>query len=245
MTRRRWIVIGVAAALVATAAICWSVFFALEAEPSATAVAASQGRDCPDPCAFAFGDEDAPVGLILYQGAGVEPAAYAPLAVEIAAEGFLVTIQQAPLGLPILDSDMAQASIEAFPNVEIWAVGGHSLGGAMAARFAAETSRVDGLVLLAAYPEGGLDLRDSGLDVLSIYGDGDPLATPDDVLGAESRLPEGTRFVLVEGGNHAQFGSYGRQPRDGEASISAETQRRLVGDAIVRFLSEIGEPDVG
>ncbi len=96
---------------------------------------------------------------------------------------------------------------------------------------------MDGLVLLAAYPESGLDLSGSGLEVISVYGDRDPLATPDEVLGARPQLPEDAEFVLVEGGNHAQFGSYGRQPRDGEASIPASEQRRATAGAVSEFLS--------
>lgn len=241
MTRRR-VTLGVVVALAVAAAVVWAIFFSLEAEPAAIAAAERRGRECPDPCAFAFGSEPAPAGLILYPGAGVEPAAYAPLAADIAEAGYLVTIQRAPLGLAILDSDMALASIEAFGEVDAWAVGGHSLGGAMAARFASESGQVDGLVFLAAYPEGGLDLSDSGLDVLSIYGNRDLLATPEDVLSAEPQLPSGTDFVLVDGGNHAQFGSYGRQPRDGEASIPASEQRRLIVEAVAAFLSEIDSP---
>ncbi len=191
--------IGVALTLIAAAAVGWTLFFSLDADPGAAAIAASAGRECPDPCAYAFGSEQAPAGLILYPGAGVEPAAYAPLAAQIADAGFLVTIQRAPLGLAILDSDMAQASIDAYPDIVAWAVGGHSLGGAMAARFASESDQVDGLVLLAAYPEGGLDLGDSGLEVVSIYGDRDLLATPDDVLGSQPQLPAGTEFVLDRG----------------------------------------------
>lgn len=241
MTRRR-VLIAVALALVVAVAVTWSLVFALEAEPEAVSVAASAGRDCPDPCAYAFGSAEAPAGLIIYPGAGVEPAAYAPLAAEIADSGYLVTIQRAPLGLAILDSDMAQASLDAYPDIGRWAVGGHSLGGAMAARFASESDQIDGLALLAAYPEDGLDLSESDLEVISIYGDRDRLATPDEVLGAEPRLPDDTEFVLVEGGNHAQFGSYGRQPRDGEASISASEQRRAIAVAISGFLSDLARP---
>ncbi len=240
MTKGR-IALTIACVLVVGVVVLWEVLISLEAEPEAVATATRAGRECPDPCAYSFGEGDAAAGLILYPGAGVEPAAYAPLAAEIADAGFLVTIQQAPLGLAILDSDMAQASIDEYPDIEAWAVGGHSLGGAMAARFASESNRVDGLVFLAAYPEGGLELDDSGLGVISIYGEGDLLATPDDVLGARPQLPDDTEFVLVEGGNHAQFGSYGPQPRDGEASIPASEQRRIVGQAISRFLDELGD----
>lgn len=234
---------AIAAVLIVVLAVVWAVFFSLEADADAVAIAEAEGRDCPDPCLYSFGPEDAPAGLILYQGAGVEPAAYAPLASDIADAGFFVTIQQAPLGLPILDADMAQPTIDTFEDIDTWAVGGHSLGGAMAARFASESDQVDGLVLLAAYPEGGLDLRvDSGLEVVAIYADRDLLATPDDVLGARPQLPADTEFVLVQGGNHAQFGSYGRQPRDEEASISATEQRRVVVRAIIDFLADLTRP---
>lgn len=228
--------------LAAAAAITWSVLFALEADPDATLVAESVGRACPDPCAYAFGPDQAPAGLVIYPGAGVEAAAYAPLAADIANAGYLVTIQKAPFGLAILDADMAQVSIDAFGEVERWVVGGHSLGGAMAARFASESSQVAGLVLLAAYPEGGLDLSGSGLEVLAIYGDRDPLATPSDVLSAEPQLPSDAEFVAISGGNHAQFGSYGRQPRDAEAAITPEVQRRAVVESVVGLLDTVGEP---
>lgn len=244
MTKGR-IALAIAVVLGIAIAVVWALFFSLEAEPEAVAVAETAGRACPDPCGYAFGSDGATVGLILYPGAGVEPAAYAPLADEIAGAGFLVTIQQAPLGLAILESDMAQPTIEDFDRVDVWAVGGHSLGGAMAARFASGSADVDGLVLLAAYPEDGLDLSDSGLDVISIYGDRDRLATPDEVLGAEPRLPHDTEFVLIAGGNHAQFGSYGHQPRDGEASITPDAQRELVTGAIVRLLSGLAERPAG
>jgi dienelactone hydrolase len=239
VTTRTRFVIGIVVVLVAAVAVVWSLFFALEADPEAAAIAASAGRECPDPCAFAFGSEQAPSGLILYPGAGVEPAAYAPLAVEIADSGFFVSIQQAPLGLAILDSDMAQVSLDSYPDIGTWAVGGHSLGGAMAARFASQSSEIDGLVLLAAYPESGLDLSDSGLEVISIYGDRDLLATPDDVLGARPQLPDDTEFVLIEGGNHAQFGSYGHQPRDGEAAIPASEQRNEIAGSVSSFLTDL------
>lgn len=238
MTKGR-IAIAIAVVFIVAIAVVWALLFSLEADPEAREIAVEAGRECPDPCAYAFGSEDAAVGLILYQGAGVEPVAYAPLASEIADAGFFVAIQQAPLGLPILDSDMARPTIEEFDGIDVWAIGGHSLGGAMAARFASGSSDVDGLVLLAAYPEGGLDLRGSGLDVISIYGDRDLLATPDDVLGVRSQLPEDTEFVLIEGGNHAQFGSYGRQPRDGDASIPASEQRRVIAGAVSEFLSDL------
>ena len=239
MSRRR-IAVLLAAVLAVSATTMWAVFFALEAEPAARAVAESDGRPCRDPCAFTFGPEAAPVGLILYPGAGVEPAAYAPLAAAVADHGFLVTIQRAPLDLAVLDADMAQAAIDAHPGIDTWAVGGHSLGGAMAARFAAGSDDVAGLVLLAAYPEEALDLSQSDLAVLSISASGDPLVTPADILASAAQLPDDTVFVEVVGGNHTQFGSYGRQLRDAPASIDPEEQRRITVEAIDDLLSSLG-----
>ena len=46
-------------------------------------------------------------------------------------------------------------------------------------------------------------------------------------------LPADTEWITIEGGNHAQFGDYGVQDGDGEATISAEMQWGYTTDAVV------------
>lgn len=179
-------------------------------------------------------------GLVFYPGARVDARAYAPVARAIAAEGYLVVVTPMPLRLAVLNLNAAQAVFAAYPEIEAWAVGGHSLGGAMAARFALEQPEAaQGLALWAAYPPQGDDLSGRALSVVSVYGTLDGLATPADVLGAEPQLPASTVWVPIAGGNHAQFGRYGPQAGDNPASISPEAQQAQVAAATVELLGRI------
>jgi dienelactone hydrolase len=190
------------------------------------------------------GDEPA-TGLILYPGARVDPRAYAPLARDIAADGHLVAIVPMPLNFAFLAAGRASSVIAAFPQIEHWAVGGHSLGGAMAAQYAGQhPDAVDGLVLWAAYPAADNDLSGSSLAVASIYGTRDGLATEDEVLAARPLLPSDARWTAIEGGNHAQFGWYGDQSGDNAAALSREDQQEQIASATLQLLASLqGERD--
>ncbi|MEI6101951.1 MAG: alpha/beta hydrolase, partial [Eubacteriales bacterium] len=43
-------------------------------------------------------------------------------------------------------------------------------------------------------------------------------------------------IVVLQGGNHAQFGNYGLQQGDGTATISRESQQNQTADAIAGFI---------
>jgi hypothetical protein len=179
-------------------------------------------------------------GLILYPGGRVDPHSYAPTARAIAAGGYLVVIVPMPLNLAILASGAAADVIAAFPDVSNWAIGGHSLGGAMAARFAfGHADQVQGLVLWAAYPDSSNDLSDRTLPVTSIYGTLDGLATTEKIEASRALLPRTTEWVAIEGGNHAQFGWYGPQSGDNPATISREEQQERVAEATMRLLQSL------
>jgi hypothetical protein len=168
-------------------------------------------------------------GLIIYPGGRVDPRAYAPQAREIASQGYLVVIVPMPLNLAVFGSGKATAVIQAYPEIEHWVIGGHSLGGSMAALYADKhRDQIDGLVLWASYPASSNDLSDSGLKVTSISGSLDGLATPDKIEASRSLLPADTSWVQIEGGNHGQFGWYGDQPGDNAATISREEQQAQV-----------------
>ena len=180
------------------------------------------------------------VGLVLYPGAKVPPAAYAPAARRIAAgSGSLVTIVDVPLGFAVFDIDAANRAIAREPAIRKWAVGGHSLGGAMAAQYAAtHPGAVRGLVLWASY--SATDLSESGLAVLSIYGSldaGRSRIRADDSL---ANLPTGAEYVEIGGGNHEQMGWYTGQPDDPPATISRVEQQDQVAAATIRFLVGLG-----
>jgi hypothetical protein len=181
------------------------------------------------------------VGFIFYPGGRVDVRSYAPAARAIAEAGYLAVIVPMPLNLAIIAPGRAADVMAAYPGIERWAVGGHSLGGAMAARFAYQNpSAAQGLVLWAAYPAATDDLSRSGLAVISISGTLDGLSTPDKIAASRPLLPADTVWAAIEDGNHAQFGWYGEQSGDNPASISRESQQAQVVAATLSLLARLG-----
>ncbi|MCS6800658.1 MAG: alpha/beta hydrolase [Chloroflexota bacterium] len=179
-------------------------------------------------------------GLIFYPGAFVDPVAYAPAARALAERGYFVALVPMPLGIPLLGVDRAAAVIAANPAVPAWAVGGHSLGGVAASAFTLRNpDRVAGLVLWASYPNQSDDLSRLPLEVVSVYGELDPLSAPERVRASQAQLPPTTQFVEIRGGNHAQFGWYGEQFRDRPALISRDEQQRQAIAATEQMLSAL------
>jgi len=179
-------------------------------------------------------------GLILYPGGRADHRAYAPAARSIAAQGYLVAVVPMPLHLAVFGADRARGVMEAFPTVKHWAIGGHSLGGSMAAQFARKhPDLVQGLVLWASYPANTDDLSASSLKVTSISGTQDGLSTPKKIEASRLLLPADTRWVAIEGGNHGQFGWYGSQSGDNVATITRLAQQEQVVAATVELLREL------
>jgi pimeloyl-ACP methyl ester carboxylesterase len=177
-------------------------------------------------------------GFIFYPGGRVDYRAYAPAAHQIAALGYLVVIVHMPLNLAVFNPAAAAEVIAAFPEIQHWIVGGHSLGGSMAANFAhSHPGTVWGLVLWASYPAGSDDLSSSMMKVLSISGTLDGLSTPTKIETSRALLPADTIYVPIEGGDHAQFGWYGPQAGDNPATISREDQQNQIVQATLNFLA--------
>lgn len=188
---------------------------------------------------FQPAEEPPSVGFIFYPGGNVKAEAYAPALFGIAAQGYLVVNVPMPLELAFLGYQRATEVIAAHPEIEHWVIGGHSLGGAMAARYAYENPQaVEGVVLWAAYPAESNDL--SGVDegVLSIYGTLDGVATPEEIAASAPFLPADTHWVAIEGGNHGQFGFYGNQDGDNPAQIDRMDQTAQIVEATADFLAQ-------
>jgi pimeloyl-ACP methyl ester carboxylesterase len=186
-------------------------------------------------------DSDPESGFIFYPGGRVDPRAYAPAMRELAAQGYLCVIVPMPLNLAVLAPWRAAGVMTAFPEIDHWVLGGHSLGGAMAANFVfSNAAAVDGLALWASYPAANNDLSGfDGLEVISIFGDRDGLADVATVEESHGRLPGNTHFIEIVGGNHAQFGWYGSQAGDNEAAVSREEQQRLIVKATMDLLARV------
>ncbi|SHJ09242.1 alpha/beta hydrolase [Parasporobacterium paucivorans] len=185
--------------------------------------------------------ENPETALVFYPGGKVEYTAYAPLMRYIAQEGYTCILVQMPFNLAVFDINAAESVMEEFPEIEDWYLGGHSLGGAMAASFVADQSgEIDGLFLLAAYST--VDLSGIDLDVLSIYGSEDGVLDMEKYGEYLSNLPkDASEEVVLDGGNHAQFGLYGEQKGDKTAEISAEIQQRKTAAVIVEWIEGTDE----
>jgi dienelactone hydrolase len=184
-------------------------------------------------------------GFIFYPGGHVDYRSYAPIAQEIASRGYQVSIVKMPLSLAVFGIDRANEVIAALPDIRYWVIGGHSLGGSMAASYARKNpDKVHGLVLWASYPASSDDLSTTSLKGLSTHGSNDQVLNMDNFNSTLPLLPPGTFTEVIQGGNHAQFGNYGLQPGDGKATISAADQQKQAADLTVRLLRTVeGEQD--
>ena len=153
----------------------------------------------------------------------MEETAYAPLLHRIAAQDMDVCLIRMPFRLAVFGADKADQVIRKY-DYDSWYIGGHSLGGVMAADYAAGNhTGLAGVVLLGAYSVKDLD---ESLHVISIYGSEDGVLNRTSMREYERCLPADFEQYVISGGNHAQFGNYGKQTGDGEASISADEQQR-------------------
>lgn len=187
-------------------------------------------------------------GFIFYPGAYVAPEAYAPWLRRLAESGRVAALVKVPFGVALLGADRAAAVMEAFPATRAWALGGHSLGGVAAASFASKAldrgatgqpagAFIAGLAFLASYPAGGADLSAAPWPVLSLSASNDLLATAADLEEYRHLLPAHATLIVIEGGNHAGFGSYGAQKGDGASTLPAGAQEDRVVSELAEFLA--------
>ena len=169
--------------------------------------------------------------LIFYPGAKVEAAAYAPFLHRLSEQGMDVCLVEMPLrfaffGINAADDVMAES------DYENWYIGGHSLGGAMAAAYASKHGdALKGVILCAAYPTAQLD---EDLTEVLVYGSEDQVVNLEKIEAGEQYAPADYTETVIVGGNHAQFGSYGAQKGDGTASITPDEQWEEAVNLITR-----------
>ena len=159
--------------------------------------------------------------LIFYPGGKVEATAYAPLCRELAKNGIDVCLVEMPFRLAVFGKNRADRVFAAFHYAH-WTIGGHSLGGVMAASYAADhADQLDGVILIASYTTKKIG---DGLETVLIYGSEDGVLNMNKYRNNLENVPEDAKEYVIEGGNHAQFGSYGVQSGDGQARITQERQ---------------------
>ena len=178
-----------------------------------------------------FAPENPVAGLIFYPGGKVEHTAYAPLMKACADRGILCVLVEMPFNLAVFDVNAADGITEKYPQIQSWYIGGHSLGGSMAAAYLEKNANdFDGLVLLGSYSTA--DLSQTDLDVLTLFGSEDRVMDVEKYAENRANLPEGYIEKTIPGGCHAYFGAYGPQDGDGTPTISNEEQITITADYI-------------
>lgn len=170
-------------------------------------------------------------GLVFYPGGKVEYISYVPLMEACASRGIACVLIEMPFNLAVLDMNGAKGITDTYSEIKNWYIGGHSLGGSMAASYvSANPGEFKGLVLLGSYSTADLSKED--INVLSVYGSEDGVMNKEKYKECLSNLPDDITEVVIEGGCHAYFGMYGEQDKDGEPAISNTEQINKTADLI-------------
>ena len=179
---------------------------------------------------------EADTGMVFYVGAQITPDAYIPLLARIAEQGYACFVPSLHFNMASLEPNAADDIISAHPEIKSWVFAGHSIGGYTIAGYVDDHREIaDGLILLAAYTNH--DLHDADLPVLSVFGDADGVMNKTRYEKGKALLPDGFEEQIIPGANHAQYGDYGKQPRDNDAKISAEQQQSKTAEIILDWLS--------
>lgn len=184
----------------------------------------------------------APVGVFFQPGARVDARAYVPTLRSLAEAGYLVVIEKQPLNIAFFAAGALERARGDFPDITNWVVGGHSLGGTVAALEAVEgqsgAAPATGLFFWASYPADSI--RETYLGAVeSVSGSRDGLATPAKIDASRADLPASTSFVVIEGASHAQFGDYGPQPGDQDPTISDTVAQAQISRATLGFVQSV------
>ena len=179
---------------------------------------------------------DADTGLIFYVGAQITPDAYIPLLARISEQGYACFIPNLTFNMAALEPKAADDIISAHPEIKSWILAGHSMGGLTASGYADDhRDTVDGLILIAAYTNR--DMSEADLPMLAVFGDTDGVMNKGLYDKRLAWNPADFEEHIIPGANHAQYGDYGKQPRDNDATISAEEQQSQTAEIILDWLN--------
>lgn len=194
----------------------------------------SEWKEEPDNT-IVFEPENPSAGFIFYPGGKVEHRSYIPLMQELQERGVLCVIVKMPFNLAVLDVNAADGIRAEYPEVKNWYIGGHSLGGSMAASYlGVHRDEFRGLILLGSYSTE--NLSDTDLRVLSVFGSEDKVMNRESYAEYKANLPEDFTEIEIPGGCHAYFGMYGTQEGDGTPTITNEEQIKLTADYIYELI---------
>jgi hypothetical protein len=181
-------------------------------------------------------NSEANIHIILVPGGLVSYVAYAPLAYELSRKGYRVSVVEVPLNLAITYPDII-FSVDTSSSKHVFLLG-HSLGG-VSASLSMQKKPFSGLITLASYPLQPEKIIGNP-SFLSILASRDGLLNLEAYEAAISDLDVDEE--IIEGGNHAQFGFYGPQANDLEATISTIQQLNQTTNIIDEWIKKNIQP---
>jgi hypothetical protein len=178
------------------------------------------------------------IEIIFFQGGLADPKAYAPLCRKFAESGFTCHLIKMDWRLPQYDYEKISDLFDLQRGDYL--IGGHSQGAKMAAQFVFEyPGLMKGLFLIGTSHPRDINLSGDSIPCVKLYAENDGLASVDEVMANESRLPAGAELFLIKGGNHSQFGYLGKLLMDNAAGISLEEQQQQTFDVVIDFMNSI------
>lgn len=178
------------------------------------------------------------VGVVFYAGNPVDYRDYGTLCRRVASAGYLVISPEFPLDTAILNWAAGEEYMKHFPEVKEWFLAGHSHGGGTAVwEGTLKPELYKGLILIAAAPF--ICALPDDYPVLAIHATED-MAVPTvmhKVLMASIANCDVTE-VIIQGGNHGQFGDYPPMGNEGVAKISKTKQMNITMKHIMKFLKK-------
>jgi len=184
--------------------------------------------------------------VVFLPGGGVDPDAYVPLLRRIAETGVPVALVRLPWRMAFSENAKAETWARAqrararLGAARPLILAGHSRGAALAGGFASGHAQdLSGLIMIGTTHPRDHDLSALRIPVLKIAATRDCVADLDATKANSHNLPPTTTWVVIEGGNHAQFGYYGSQLGDCSADITRDVQQNQTFGAIMSWLATL------
>lgn len=169
--------------------------------------------------------------IIMYGGANVEEGAYSPICRTLADANYDVFILESFGEFALANVNKAETVLKDYSYSSV-SLMGHSLGGVAATSFLTKTTqKIDNLIYLASF--SNVDISNIDVNVISIQGTLDGVINKESLEKSKGYMPSSFHELWIEGGNHAQFGSYGKQNKDNDATISVQEQTKQTCDFIL------------
>lgn len=177
--------------------------------------------------------EEIKAGFIFYPGGKVDYRAYSPFMHMLAENGIYSVISHMTCNLAFLSINQADLVKNNHKDIDFY-IGGHSLGGVGATSYLKNNvDKFKGLVLMGSYSI--YDFSSSNLKILSLLGENDEVMNASQYEKNKSNI-SGAKEVVIEGGIHSYFGSYGLQDGDGTPKISNIEQQKIIVNEITNFI---------